>query len=151
MIEERVQIVESHGAYAHVVPTSLGSGCSACAASGGCGLSTLSRWVEQRQSATFRVRNPIGAQPGDIAIVGIRESTFLKGALQMYLLPLMSLLLFAAGATALFGPDHEVAVSLAGIVGLVSALGWLKLKSRRSRASDLPTLQRLARISHRVA
>jgi len=142
MIEERVRVVESDGRYACVVPASLGSACDACDASGGCGISMLSKWVEQRRNALFRVRNPIAAKPGDIAIVGIKETTFLKGAFQMYLLPLMSLLLFAAGATALLGPGHEVAVTIAGILGLITALGWLK--SRRNDGPDLPTLQRLA-------
>lgn len=143
MIEEQVRVTGIDGDFATVTPASAGSGCDSCSASGGCGVSMMSRLLEQRQQAGFRVKNDIGAKPGDLAILGIPERTFLKGAALLYLSPLLGLFLFSMLARLWLAPDGEMPVIIAGALGFATGLGWLRMRNKRQGADNLPTLQRL--------
>ncbi len=144
MIEEQVRVTDSEGEFAIVVPASAGQGCGACEASGSCGVSMMSRLLEQRQQTGFRVKNEIGAKPGDLAILGIPEKTFLKGAAALYLLPLAGLFLFSTLARLWLAPEGEMPVIMAGLLGFAAGLGWLRLRNRQDHNNSLPALQRLA-------
>lgn len=119
MIEAEVLVVAVAGRQA-LVESSRQSACGQCSAAGACGTSLLSRQFGQR-AVRLEVDNPIGAMVGDRVVLGLPERLMLRGALRLYLPPL--LLLFAgallgeqlAGLLALAAEPWSI---LGGLLGL---------------------------------
>jgi len=76
------------------IETQRKSVCGQCSANKGCGTSVLSKVVGNKMSK-MKVINKINAQVGDEVVVGLNESSLLKGAFMTYLLPLLYLFLFS--------------------------------------------------------
>lgn len=76
------------------IETQRQSACGQCSASKGCGTSVLSKVVGNKLSR-MKAINKIDAQVGDEVIVGLNESSLLKGAFMSYLLPLLYLFVFS--------------------------------------------------------
>ena len=76
------------------IETQRKSVCGQCSASKGCGTSVLSKVVGNKLSK-MKVINNINAQVGDEVVVGLNESSLLKGAFMTYLLPLLYLFVFS--------------------------------------------------------
>ena len=76
------------------IETHRQSACGQCSANKGCGTSVLSKVIGNKLSK-MKAINKINAQVGDEVIVGLNESSLLKGAFMSYLLPLLYLFLFA--------------------------------------------------------
>jgi sigma-E factor negative regulatory protein RseC len=112
--------------------------CGGCAANGACGTSLIERFFGRRQPI-LTARNPIGAHPGDVVVVGMPESALVGAAIAVYLVPLLTMI---AGA---IGGDHIASVVvpeftrgvgvLGGMLGLAFGLWWLARFSR-SRGGD---------------
>jgi sigma-E factor negative regulatory protein RseC len=131
MIEEPAVVVEVGDGYAWV-ETRRQSACGACAAHDGCGTAALAKlWGERR--TRVRAISALPLRPGDAVIVGLVEGALLRGALLVYLLPVVLLLAGALLGQAAFAGAGEEPVILAGAVGL--ALGFLaaRVVSRRLR------------------
>jgi sigma-E factor negative regulatory protein RseC len=128
MIEERVTVTASDGEFAQV-STQRVSTCGACGARGACGTSALAKVLGSRRTSV-RVLNPIGARPGDEVIIGLQESALTRASFAFYMVPLLSLILFAilgkwlAGALQ-FGPTESGAI-LGGLFGLAAGMVWLR-------------------------
>ncbi len=134
MIEETGQVVEVSGDYAWV-ETEPATSCGSCSARTGCGTSVLATLFGRRR-APVRALNRAGARAGEQVVIGISESSLVRGSLAVYLAPLVCLLAGAvagryAGMALLSG--HAELTSIAGAVtGLLAGLAWLRFFSQAS-------------------
>jgi len=94
MLEMRAVIIRVHGEEASVQPLGTG-GCGHCDSEGGCGSGTLSKLFCSSKPRHFTVRNEARAKVGDEVRVSLPDGVLLRGAVKMYLLPLV--LLFVGG------------------------------------------------------
>lgn len=76
------------------IETQRKSACGQCSANKGCGTSVLSKVIGNKLSKMKAINN-INAEVGDEVIVGLNESSLLKGAFIIYMLPLLFLFLFS--------------------------------------------------------
>jgi sigma-E factor negative regulatory protein RseC len=131
MIEETATVVEVDGEHAWISGEAA-SACGVCAASGGCGVAVLGRWLGTRERRV-RALNRAGARRGDRVVVGLEEGALAQGSLAVYLVPLFGLL--AGGGlgewlTGLTGVS-EAPVLAGALLGLGAGLLWLRSFSRR--------------------
>ncbi len=127
MIEETVIVVGVEGDQL-LLEARNRSACGGCAAAQGCGTASLSR-VLGRKVARFRVKNTVAASTGDTLVVGLSGKALLRGALLVYLLPLLAMMLSAVLADALLVDGvsgKEALVIVAGLAGLAVSLAWLR-------------------------
>src|SRR5512135_2558668 len=90
MLEMRAIVIKVQGEEASVQP--LGGGCGHCSSEGGCGSGTLSKLFCSSKPRQFTVRNQARAKVGDEVQVSLPDGVLLSGALKMYILPLMLLM-----------------------------------------------------------
>lgn len=76
------------------IETQRKSTCGQCSANKACGTSVLSKVMGNKLSK-MKAINKINAQVGDYVVVGLNESSLLKGAFMTYLLPLLYLFIFS--------------------------------------------------------
>jgi sigma-E factor negative regulatory protein RseC len=100
MLEMRAIVVQTHGENASVQPLGTG-GCGHCDSEGGCGSSTLTKLFCSNKPRLFKVRNKARARVGDEVQVSIPDGMLLRGAMKMYVLPLILLLLGGFAGVAL--------------------------------------------------
>jgi len=91
MLEMRAIVIQVMGEEASVQPLSTG-GCGHCDSEGGCGSGTLTKLFCSSKPRSFIVRNEAGAKVGDEVQVSIPDGVLLRGAVKMYVLPLILLL-----------------------------------------------------------
>ena len=120
MIEEvaRVLSVENDSVIVAVEKT---SGCGSCHAKGACGTSSLAGLFNFKPPA-LTVRNTLNAKAGDSVLLALPEQTLLMGSLLLYIVPLISMILMAALASAFQGPEGEALQITFGVMGLVLGL-----------------------------
>lgn len=107
------------------VSTQRRSACGGCDARSACGSGTLSK-VFGGKGSRLKVRNPIAARPGDRVTVAIGERALVRGAVVMYLIPLLLFFLFAALAQVIAGEYREPVTVLASLAGLLLGLRLVK-------------------------
>ncbi len=91
------------------------STCSHCQLKQGCGTGMLAEHVGKRFSR-ITLQHNADVVPGQAVQIGISEQALLRGAVLMYLLPLVGLLLFSAIAVWLgFSPGMEIFLGLCGL------------------------------------
>lgn len=132
MIEENALVARVEGDAAEVV-TQRRSACGSCAASGGCGTSLLAAWFPQRQ-LRFTLHNSIGARAGDSVVVGLDEAYLQRGAMLLYAVPLLGLLLGAVAGEQLAATSSvhaELGAVGGGLLGLFGALAWVRRQTAR--------------------
>ncbi len=93
MIKEVGQVVKVDGDLIWV-ETKVTSTCNACAAKSNCGTSSIAKAFGDK-SVVNQVVNDKGAELGDKVEVGIPEESLITGAFLVYLLPLVSAVIFA--------------------------------------------------------
>ena len=136
MIEEQARVAAVRQDLAEIVVEKQ-SACGSCAAKSGCGTSLLSAWLPKRQMV-IRLKNEIGARPGDRVVVGLDEAQLQRGSLLLYALPLAGLILGALAGEALFpffGLSAELGAVLTGLCGIIAALAFVR-HSSMSRLGD---------------
>lgn len=133
MIEETGQVVACEGRFAWV-ETHRASTCGSCAANKGCGTATLAKVLGQRRTRT-RVLNDLPARVGDEVVIGLPEQALVRGALAVYLVPLLGLLgggLFGAYLAERLLVERVEGFTIAlGVVGLAIGIVWLRRFARR--------------------
>ena len=133
MIEETATVTASEGGFAQV-ETQRETACGGCSAKSACGTSALAKLFANRR-ASVRVLNPIGARPGEEVIVGLDESALTRVSFVFYIIPLLSLFLFAAGGEWLSGYLGFAATELysifGGLLGLSLGLAYLRVYAAR--------------------
>lgn len=127
MIEERALIVatnDQHGdqslAYLEIERKTA---CGLCGKTRGCGNQIWGKLFAHHQ-ARFSAKNTIKAQIGQSVIIAIDERAVMHAALLLYLLPLITMLVFAALFSWLFGGD--LFAVLGALLGLSLAWLWVK-------------------------
>lgn len=104
--------------------------CGSCSAEKGCGQNLLAEWASKQTLLKIDIRGQDSSafRLNDQVLVGVPENVVVKGSLQLYFLPLGTLIVGAALGHYLFGDDLGTAI--AAILGLL--LGGY-LAARRSR------------------
>nr|CAA6800745.1 MAG: Unknown protein [uncultured Thiotrichaceae bacterium] len=160
MIEQTARVMSLKQGYAWVEPLSA-SNCSGCESkSKGCSSSGVFDFLKPSSEKIY-VQNPIHARPGDEVVIGMQSNALLMYSVFAYLLPLVSMLVFAILGNELFaalGMHADFGAILAGIGGLLTGLklaGWLAQNiSKSSNAAPVilrpneKVIQPLASISH---
>jgi sigma-E factor negative regulatory protein RseC len=136
MIEEsgRVIAVEPGAVW---VETQRSSTCSGCSARNGCGQGLMDRLGVRERRGLIRALSDRQLTVGDSVIVGIRESVLLRGAILVYLFPLI--VLFASALVASELSAAEPYVMLVGISGFL--VSWLIVRKVSQRTAGDPGLQ----------
>ncbi len=137
MIEQTARVVSLERGYAWVEPLSVGN-CGGCSAkSSSCSSSGAFDFLRPVGEKIY-VQNPIHARPGDEVVIGMQSNTLLFYSLFAYLLPLLSMLVFAILGNELFAALNmhaDFGAILAGVGGLWSGFrlaGWLAQNMSRS-------------------
>jgi sigma-E factor negative regulatory protein RseC len=102
MLEMRAIVIQVLGDEASVQPLGTG-GCGHCDSEGGCGSGTLTKLFCSSKPRSFKVRNEAGAKVGDEVQVSIPDGVLLRGAVKMYVLPLILLLVGGISGVGLAG------------------------------------------------
>lgn len=131
----RIVAIETEGVWVETIRKSV---CGSCKAEQGCG----QRLINQLDGHTAYIwvllegRRPTDYQLGDEIQVGIPEEVIAKGAMLVYMVPLISLLIATAGAHHQFA--HEGLTTLSGFAGLLLGGLIVRWHSWRNRLnSDL--------------
>ncbi|MBU0621254.1 MAG: SoxR reducing system RseC family protein [Gammaproteobacteria bacterium] len=129
MLEMRAIVTETVSDEATVQV--LGSGCGHCNSEGGCGSGTLSKLFCSTKPRRFVVRNQVGAKVGDEVQVSLPDGILLRGALKLYVLPLVLLLAggIAGAALASEGVSRDMYAVTGAVAGLLSGFAIAKLSS----------------------
>jgi sigma-E factor negative regulatory protein RseC len=136
MIEEagRVVALASGSVW---VETSRNSTCSGCSVRGGCGQGLIDRLGIRERRGLILASSNLQLSVGDAVVVGIREGVLLRGALLVYLFPLIALLVSAVVAAELSAAEpYVILVGLAGFL-----VSWLIVRKRSQLTSTNPELQ----------
>lgn len=129
MIEERAQVQGVHNGLV-MVTAGAKQGCPTCAQGRGCAGGVLGR-LANRKTRRVHVGNPqgIAVQPGDWVRIGLDESALVKGAMLVYLLPLVAMLLAAALLHA--AGAGEGVITVGALLALVGGF-WFAARLQRS-------------------
>jgi len=114
------------------IETQRKSACGQCSASKGCGTSVLAKVVGNKL-ALMPAINRIDAKVGDEVIIGLNESSLLKGAYITYLQPLLFLFIFAVAGKFISDAvsfENEWLVIVFSCFGFYLGLRQIKLFSR---------------------
>ena len=114
--------------------------CGACAAKGAC-----QALGGQTKDFFIELDNPIGAQCGDTVRITISESAVIRASAILYLLPAVSLLLFALVGHSLATQlkiGNDLAAVLGALVGLVVGFGatWIVSKFAVTHQNSGPVI-----------
>jgi sigma-E factor negative regulatory protein RseC len=120
----RAIVVQELGEHATVQPLSSG-GCGHCDSEGGCGSSNLSKMFCSSKPRQFTVVNAVQAKVGDEVQVTLPDGMLLRGAMKMYIWPLLLLLLGGMLGAGLAGGEasRDVYAGVGALGGLL--LGFL--------------------------
>ncbi len=136
MIEEQGRVVAlEEGAV--WVETLRKSTCSSCSANAGCGQGLMDKLGVGGARGLVRALSDLQLRVGDSVVIGVSEDLLVRGALLVYLLPLLCL--FAVALLAQSAGLPEPLVIASGLSGLV--LGWLVVRWRSRRVAGDPKLQ----------
>jgi sigma-E factor negative regulatory protein RseC len=119
MIEETGLVTQVTDHYIWVTPVSSSGGCGGCKSSGNCSTSLFATLLQREANKSVRIANTINAKVNDTVVLGIPSQSLLLGSALIYLLPLLSLFLFAGFGQQLFG---EMMGIIAGLIGFVFGL-----------------------------
>jgi len=125
MIEEYATVIATQEDKA-VIEVTKTSSCGSCQAKGSCGTVSLANFFNF-QAPRLKVENSLNAKPGDQVLVGIKENTLVTGSLLLYIVPILSMLLFAIITGFIVQQNFpnielELSQTLAGLVGLAAGL-----------------------------
>lgn len=125
MIEQSAVVLSTEGGYAYVKPEVKGT-CGGCAnKQSGCSTLSLSSFFGASQIEKVKVQNLVYARPGDHVIIGVQGNAFLVYSMLAYMLPLISMLIFAVLGMEVFelmGLNPEVGAFFSAIGGILAGL-----------------------------
>jgi sigma-E factor negative regulatory protein RseC len=128
----RVVAVETDSLWVETIRQST---CGSCAVKQGCGHGLLNRIADGR-SGYVRVLRGARREPcavDDQVQIGIPEQLFLRGSMVVYMLPLLCMLLGAAGAVQLLPGATELASITGAALGLLGGFGLVRWHAWRHR------------------
>jgi sigma-E factor negative regulatory protein RseC len=124
MLEMRAIVIQVEGDEASVQPLSTG-GCGHCNSEGGCGSGKLTKLFCSDKPRQFKVSNAVHAKVGDEVQVSIPDGVLLRGAVKMYVLPLILLLVGGIAGVGLAGETigRDAYAVTGAVIGLL--LGFI--------------------------
>ncbi len=136
MIEETAVVVKCEGEFAWV-ETQRKNACGHCSVNKSCGTGTIAKIWGQKPSPRMKAINEAHASEGETVLVGLQEGALVQGSLIIYLMPIVSMILFA-----IFGkymaPQWQLAPEttsiLFAVIGFVFAGILIKIYSRQISA-----------------
>lgn len=138
MIEETALVLSCEGEVADIETRPQG-GCGSCASSGTCGVGVFAKVFGNRKTVVSVV-NCLHAKPGDQVIIGLQESALSKASLVFYLVPIVSMILFAILAQAIairFGSTaSDPAAIIGGVIGMIAGLGVVRIFARKVQSDS---------------
>jgi sigma-E factor negative regulatory protein RseC len=99
------------------------SACGLCGKTSGCGNAIWGK-IFAHKSTSFKAQNNINATVGQGVIIGIDESAIMKGALLLYVVPLVTMFIGTILVSQLY--DSEIAEIIGAVLGLVLGFFWVK-------------------------
>lgn len=149
MIEQTARVVSTQHGHAWVLPLNSGN-CNACASKGSSGCATMLSFFNSSKAKceAIYVQNPLHAKPGDEVVIGTQGNTLMVYSLLAYLLPLVSMLVFAILGSQVFqvlSLPQEAGATLAGVAGLFSGFklaNWLATQMTQATAAMHPVILR---------
>lgn len=119
----RIAAIETEGVWVETVQKSA---CGSCKAEKGCGQRLINKWDGHTTYiwVLLEGRNPANYQVGDEIQIGIPEEIIARGALIVYMVPLITLIIATAISHHQFA--HEGITTLSGFAGLL--LGGLLVR-----------------------
>jgi sigma-E factor negative regulatory protein RseC len=133
MLEMRAIVLAVKGEEASVQPVG-NSGCGHCSTEGGCGSSNLSKLFCSSKPRQFTVLNRLNAKVGDEVQVSLPDGLLLRGAMKMYVVPLLLLLAggMAGAALAETAQMRDGAAALGALVGLLLGFAFARFTTYRA-------------------
>lgn len=119
---------------AWVQSSAEGGSCHSCGSgSGSCGSGNIGRMFAPKQEQRYRVLDQVGCKPGDQVIINIADGSVLRGAVIVYMLPLLLVFFCALVAHRLASPAMaDTAAILGASVGFVLASLVVGILNRRA-------------------
>ncbi len=131
MIEESACVIEVGAGYA-LVEVQRASACASCHSQSSCGSAALAQVWGNKSLRTRAVSN-LSLQPGDRVVVGMADGVLLRGALLVYLLPIVLLIAGALLAQLSFAAAGEELVVLCAALAFICGLFIVRVISQRLR------------------
>ena len=123
MIERQATVVKTQGKFARV-EVLRESSCTSCSLKSGCGTGTVGQFFLSNK-VQHKVQNTQAAKEGDNVVIGIDEQSLVRASLIIYILPLLTLFVFAVLGDMLADvfsiQNKEVVAILAGFIGMALA------------------------------
>ncbi len=126
----RIVSIEPEGLWVETIQRST---CGSCKAEKGCGQSLIAKWSGHTSYiwVLLEGRNPANYEIGDEIKLGIPEEVIAKGAMLVYLLPLITLLAATLSAHHFFA--NELITTLSAFAGLIVGGLILRWHAYRTR------------------
>lgn len=102
--------------------------CGGCAAKAGCGTT----YFKSGKSRRFALPDDFGARPGELVVVGMRQSSLTRATMIAYLLPVAALMGTAIAASLLGASDGGTAAAAA--MGLAAGIALARMAASRLSA-----------------
>ncbi|MCK5896245.1 MAG: SoxR reducing system RseC family protein [Cocleimonas sp.] len=120
MIEEIGRVERVEAGYIWVSPMSSGGACGSCKSSNSCSTSLVATLFKGKATKTVRVGNTINAKMNDTVVLGLHPQGLLLGSAIIYLLPIVSLFVFAVLGQQFWGETTSIVMGFLGImIGLL--------------------------------
>ncbi len=124
----RVEAVQKQFAW---VACAAQSDCQRCREGKGCGGGLLGRLLGDRLHRVRACHDGLVLETGDRVELGLSEAALVRGALQVYGIPLAGFLLLPALLGLLGGVSNDFALLFAGLGGLFAGLWFARRRARR--------------------
>lgn len=149
MIEQTARVVSTQHGHAWVLPVNSAN-CNTCATKSSLGCSNALSFLtsSKAKAEPIYVQNPLHAKPGEDVVIGMQGNTLIIYSLLAYLLPLISMLIFAILGGQVFqvlNLPHEAGATLAGVAGLISGFklaNWLAKQMNHTNDTMHPVILR---------
>ena len=128
MMTETARVIATEGEYAWV-ETQRKTACGSCSVQKGCGTGVLAKVLGNRASR-IRVINTIGAESGELVVLGLEHGALVRSSFAVYAMPLVFLLLGGIGggllADGFSWQSRDGATAVCGAVGFLLGLAWVR-------------------------
>ncbi len=133
MLEEYGRVVALDGNLAKV-ETIRTSSCQSCEAKSTCGQGSIAKVVGQK-SCIISALNSLSLQVGDEVVLGLEESTLVKSALLVYLLPLVLMIVGAGIFQWLYGAN-DLVTAFGGGIGFLAGFALVYLYNHHHKNDE---------------
>lgn len=123
--------------------TQASSTCGNCSSKSSCSSFSLFNFTPK---ANLKVTNTLGLKEGDQVIVGLAPEKLIVGTVLMYILPLLSLFVFAAIGKTLVGEGASIIAGLGGFVASLLFVRSLVSKHNVSKGFEPRLLKKVIQV-----